>query len=52
MIARRFRTGPVTFPALRVPFPSSIHTGKNEGRCAVGTPLRRSRKELTCRQEP
>ncbi len=27
-------------------------TDVHEGRCASGTPLRRSRKELTCRQEP
>jgi hypothetical protein len=34
-----------------VPRPSTI-TGNHEGRCALGTPLRRSRKEVTCRQEP
>ncbi len=34
-----------------LPSPSTI-TGSHEGRCALGTPLGRSRKEVTCRQEP
>ena len=46
--------GPIVRPCLALqvlPDPSTI-TDFHEGRCASGTPLRRSRKELTCRQEP
>ena len=52
MEAYRSPSGSASSLGLRVlPTPSTI-TGIYERRCAAGTPLRRSRKELTCRQEP
>ena len=51
MSTTRFADRMVT-PAERVPSTFSSNTGVIERRCAVGTPLRRPRKEFTCRQEP
>ena len=51
MEAQRPTVGFFVNPRAQVLLTFSLITGRFERRCAPGTPLRRCRKELTCRQE-